>query len=144
MSKALDFISRFEMIPHPEGGFFKESYRSEFSSGIYYLLDKGQKSTLHKIKSDEMWHFYAGDSLIVVELNQQEVKETILSAGTCLQYVVRAGTWFGAYLPQDSSFALVGCTVAPAFRFEDFEMGDKDSLLLNFPHAKALIEKLMD
>ena len=143
MSKASDFVTKLDMQPHPEGGFYKETYRSDFSTGIYYLLEKGQKSKLHRIKSDEMWHFYAGDSLVVVELTDSGVKETLLSAGTTFQYTVTAGVWFGAYLPDNSEFALVGCTVAPAFRFEDFEMGDKQNLISIYPSARNIIEKLM-
>lgn len=144
MSKAADFVAKFEMLPHPEGGFYKETYRSEFSTGIYYLLEKGQKSKLHRIKSDELWHFYAGDALVVVELTASGIKETLLSAQTTFQHLVSAGIWFGAYLPDNAEFALVGCTVAPAFRFEDFEMGDKQNLLANYPSARNIIEQLMN
>ncbi len=139
---AKEFVKKLDLSPHPEGGFYKETYRSQASTGIYYLLERGQKSSLHRIKSDEMWHFYAGDSLMIVEINAQgEVKETRLNKDL-FQYVVPAGMWFGAYLPQGSEFALVGCTVAPAFRFEDFEMGDKHKLLELYPGASEAILRL--
>lgn len=126
------------MLPHPEGGYFKETYRSlemthtsrgerSVATGIFYLLEKGQSSSLHRIKSDEMWHFYAGDPLIVYEKSiDGSIKETVLGSdfkrGQLSQYVVPAGTWFGAYLPEGSQYAFVGCTVSPGFDFNDFEL----------------------
>ncbi len=138
-----EIISTHHLIPHPEGGYYKETYRSGFSTGIFYLLGSGQKSSLHRIKSDEMWHFYEGDSLIIVEIiDNGEVKETTLNRQNP-QYTVLANHWFGAYLPSGSAFAFTGCTVAPAFNFKDFEMGDKNLLLKNYPKAKLIIEKLL-
>jgi len=138
-----DLVKLHNLDPHPEGGFYKETYRSEFSTGIFYLLTKGQKSSLHRIKSDEMWHFYGGDALIVVELTSEGgLKETRLDSKN-VQYVVPQGVWFGAYLPDDSEYSFVGCTVAPAFNFEDFEMGNKKSLLSEFPDVKDMINKLL-
>ncbi len=148
MDKIQKLISHYEMHPHPEGGFYKETYRSQYSTAIYYLLGKGNKSSLHRIKSDELWHFYEGDSLIVVELTEDGgFKETRLGRdvekGELVQYVVPAGVWFGAYLPDDSQFAFVGCTVSPAFEFKDFTLGNKAELLKNFPKAVSVINKLL-
>ena len=148
MDKIQKLISHYEMHPHPEGGFYKETYRSQYSTAIYYLLGKGNKSSLHRIKSDELWHFYEGDSLIVVELTEDGgFKETRLGRdlekGELVQYVVPAGVWFGAYLPDDSQFAFVGCTVSPAFEFKDFTLGHKAELLKNFPKAVSVINKLL-
>lgn len=143
MSNVQELVSAYNLLPHPEGGFFRETYRSEFSTGIFYLLTKGQKSSLHKIKSDEMWHFYGGDSIIIVEItNAGLVKETKLDKSN-VQYVVPANVWFGAYLPDESEYALTGCTVAPAFHFKDFEMGNKEKMLKEFPKASQIIEKLL-
>jgi predicted cupin superfamily sugar epimerase len=143
MSESSLFIQKLNLLPHPEGGFYQESYRSEHSTGIYYLLQKGEKSSLHRIKSDEMWHFYAGDSLMVVELLEDgAVQETRLGPDR-FQHVVPANRWFGAYLPEGSEFALVGCTVAPAFRFEDFELAKKDVLLASHPRARDIIQRLI-
>ena len=143
MSKIQELIITHGLLPHPEGGFYKETYRSESSTGIFYLLTKGQKSSFHRIKSDEMWHFYGGDSLIVAEITEAGVvKETRLD-NKMVQYVVPAGVWFGAFLPADSEYAFVGCTVAPAFHFADLEMGDKAPMLVEFPNAKEMIEKLL-
>jgi predicted cupin superfamily sugar epimerase len=138
-----NLISRFNLSPHPEGGFFAETYRSESSTGIYYLLGQGDQSCFHRIKSDEMWHFYSGDPMVIVEINQKgEIKETELGANATFQYVVPANTWFGAFLKDKSQYALVGCTVSPAFHFSDFEIGLKEDLLRNFPHCKLMIERL--
>lgn len=138
-----DLIETHGLLPHPEGGFYKETYRSEFSTGIFYLLSSGHKSSLHRIKSDEMWHFYSGDALIVAEITENgEVKETRLDKDN-VQYVVPAGVWFGAYLPDGAEFAFVGCTVAPAFHFSDFEMGDKALLIKEYPKAQPIIDKLL-
>lgn len=138
-----EIIQTHQLLPHPEGGFYKETYRSESSTGIFYLLGRGQKSSFHRIKSDEMWHFYGGDSLSVVEITPAgTIKETILNKNN-VQYVVPAGVWFGAYLPNDSEYAFVGCTVAPSFHFQDLEMGDKAKMLVEYPQAKVMIERLL-
>ena len=143
MTIVQELIQTHQLIAHPEGGFFKETYRSEFSTGIFYLLSKGHKSSFHRIKSDEMWHFYGGDSLTVVEIDQEgKLKETRLDK-TNVQYVVTAGVWFGAYLENDSKYAFVGCTVAPAFHYEDFELAQKDEFLATYPQYSRMIHKLI-
>ena len=143
MTIVQELIQTHGLIAHPEGGFFKETYRSEFSTGIFYLLSKGHKSSFHRIKSDEMWHFYAGDSLTVVELTQEGIlKETRLDKNN-VQYVVPAGVWFGAYLENGSDFAFVGCTVAPAFHYEDFELAQKDEFLATYPQHSRMIHQLI-
>ena len=143
MNEINELVTKHNLIPHPEGGFYKETFRSEFSTGIFYLLTKGHKSSFHRIKSDEMWHFYGGDSLCVVEINSAgNIQETRLNKNNP-QYVVSANVWFGAYLPDDSEYAFTGCTVSPAFNFSDFELADKAQMFREFPNAKAMIEKLM-
>ncbi|MBC7540662.1 MAG: cupin domain-containing protein [Bacteriovorax sp.] len=143
MSNVEELILVHKLLPHPEGGYFRETYRSEFSTGIFYLLSKGQKSSFHRINSDEMWHFYGGDKIAIVEItNKGTIKETILDKNN-VQYLVPAGVWFGAYLPDDSEYVFTGCTVAPAFHFKDFEMGEKDKMLIEFPKAKMMIDKLL-
>lgn len=143
MNQIKELVKTHSLLPHPEGGFYKETYRSEFSTGIFYLLEKGQKSSFHRIKSDEMWHFYGGDSISIVEITKLgTIKETILNKNHP-QYVVAANVWFGAYLPEGSEFAFTGCTVCPAFNFSDFEMGNIEFMLKEFPEAKDMIEKLL-
>jgi predicted cupin superfamily sugar epimerase len=140
MTRIEEIITFYGLIPHPEGGYFQETYRSpesistpsgerSVSTAIFYLLTKGQSSRLHRIKSDEMWHFYEGDPLIVFEKEDNGlIKETVLgkdlSKNQKFQYVVPANRWFGAYLPEGSNYALVGCTVSPGFDFSDFELAE--------------------
>ena len=141
---AQKLVEALNLKPHPEGGFFRETYRDKngASTAIYYLLADGDISRLHRIKSDEVWHHYAGDLLTVAQLGAGgSYKETILGGGLP-QHVVPAGDWFGAYLPK-GGFALVGCTVAPAFLFADLEFGDRSTLLKSHPAAKAIIAKLL-
>lgn len=162
-------ISKLGLQPHPEGGYYKETYRTEkqipqnilgqpfkqscaYSTAIYYLLESGQHSRLHKIASDEVWHFYSGQPLVVVEFNEDGLaKETIISnqldAGHTPQHVVKAGHWFGAYTlaTEKEDYSLVGCTVSPGFNFEDliFLEGDyKSNLLKIHPKHEKLINRL--
>lgn len=151
-----DIIELLDLKPHPEGGYFRESYRAEgnvvefersYSTAIYYLLEGNACSKFHRISSDELWHFYTGDPLVIVEMESKGiVRETTLGPDLkreqSFQHVVPARSWFGAYLPEGSEYALVGCTVAPGFDFADFEMGDREELLKQYPHAKSIIERL--
>ena len=136
-------VEHFSMSPHPEGGFFAETYRSQgaipadalpgfggtrnFSTGILFLLRRGEYSHLHRLKQDEMWHFYLGAPLRLAIVRLDGTAEEILLGqdvlnGQYLQYTVPGGCWFGATPAEGSDFALVGCTVAPGFDFADFEM----------------------
>lgn len=149
-------IADYQLAPHPEGGYFKETYRAattlagtgrSLSTAIYYLLPQGQRSLLHRIGADEVWHFYVGDPLLVVELQPgAQAKVTRLGRdhgrGERLQHVVPAGTWFGALPAPGSAFSLVGCTVSPGFEFSDFELARRDVLLPQFPDARDWVEQL--
>ncbi len=161
---AQQLVNELGLLPHPEGGYYKETYRSEaqialnalpsgfkgdrsISTAIYFLIEKQNFSALHKIKSDETWHFYSGDALEVIELNDLgELKKTVvgsdLSNGELFQYTVKANVWFGSRVKSGGEFSLVGCTVAPGFDFEDFEMASREKLSLQFPHHKRIIEEL--
>lgn len=152
------------MQPHPEGGCFIETYRSaetvahahlpgryadsrNFSTAIYFLVRGGEFSSLHRIQSDELWHFYAGTCLTVYYIDSQGVLQTIrlgsdAEQSEVFQAVVPAGCWFGSAVENPSGFALVGCTVAPGFDFADFELAKRDELLRQYPHHQAVIEKL--
>jgi len=153
-SSAQDLIAAFGLQVHPEGGYYRETYRSDrklegrsVSTAIYFLLPKGSKSRLHRLKSDELWHFHLGGPLVVCEIAPDgRVEETALGpdvrAGQRLQHVVRAGRWFGARLADGAEHALVGCTVAPGFEFDDFEMGDREALMRQYPAASKLIREL--
>lgn len=164
MLNAAYYVEKFGMLPHPEGGWYKETYRSSeslaaqylperfggsrsFSTGIYFLLESGQYSAFHRIKSDEMWHFYAGGALHVFVIHTDGNGELITlgnntAAGEVFQAVVPAGCWFASRPAKSNSFSLVGCTVAPGFDFADFEMAEKGMLLPEFPQHKQWIEQL--
>lgn len=152
------------LAPHPEGGYFKETYRStegisaealpprfngdrSFSTAIYYLLERGDYSGFHKIKSDECWHFYAGETLLIHVIEENGVYHCVqlgacLDEGEVFQFVVPANAWFAAEPAGNSAFALVGCTVAPGFDFKDFEMAQRNLLLSAYPQHDSIIRRL--
>lgn len=142
-------IDRHQLEPHPEGGFYRETYRSatqasgrSLCTAILYLLPAGQFSALHRIDADELWHFYEGDPLLIVELQTgKPARQTLLSRENP-QHLVPARTWFGAVPAETSQFAFVGCTVAPAFQFATFELGQRETLSAEFVQARAIIERL--
>jgi predicted cupin superfamily sugar epimerase len=118
-----------------------------FSTSIYFLLKAGDVSRLHRLRSDETWHFYAGGPLTVAEISPKGAvtKTTLgrdLAAGHTFQHVVPAGAWFGAWPEAGTEFSFAGCTVAPGFDFRDFELARREELLELFPHAAELIKKL--
>ena len=136
------WIKKLKLKPHPEGGWYRETYRSRFSTAIYYLLEKRHRSRLHRIQSDEIWHFYAGDPLVVWGVGAGNKEHGFLLGKEDFQAVIPAGTWFGAYLPGESQYVLVGCTVAPAFEFRHFELARREQLLNKFPRHQQMILKL--
>jgi uncharacterized protein len=164
MNDAQRWIDRLELRRHPEGGWFRETYRSEetivraalpprfagdraFSTAIYFLLQGEDFSALHRIHQDEIWHFYDGSSVTVHVIDLEGSYSTIrvgkdLSAGDLPQAVVKAGCLFGATVDERESYALCGCTVAPGFDFADFTMPSRDELLRRYPHHGPIIEKL--
>ncbi|MBK7148345.1 MAG: cupin domain-containing protein [Bacteroidetes bacterium] len=165
MSKdAKYFVEQLGMCPHPEGGWYKESYRCAeqigaahlpgrfagtrtFSTAIYFLLTKGQFSAFHRIKSDEMWHFYDGQTLHIYVIDENGKPEVIhlgrqVEKGEVYQAVVKAGCWFASCPAPESDFSLVGCTVAPGFDFDDFEMANRTQLLQQFPQHTDIITRL--
>ncbi len=151
-------IEELSLSAHPEGGYFRETYRSTrldaegraAATMIYFLLKRGQVSGLHRIDADEGWHLYLGGPLEIFELDERDPAAsplmtrlgTDLSHGERPQHVVAAGRWFGAALAADAEYALVGCTVAPGFEFANFELADREKLLARFPAARALIVRL--
>jgi predicted cupin superfamily sugar epimerase len=159
-----ELIKVFELQPHPEGGFFKETYRSNgvigsnsnekhfpshrnYSTAIYFLIEKNNFSSFHRIKSDEVWHFYEGDALEVIEIDlngnliKTKVGKDILN-GQKFQYMVKAGHWFGSRVLKGGEFSFVGCTVSPGFDFNDFEIGKKEELIKLFPQHQKIISEL--
>lgn len=102
---------------------------------------------MHRILADEMWHFYLGDPLILVQISPQGQVDVVtlghdIAAGQRVQHVVPGGYWFGAMPAAKSNYALVGCTVSPGFDFADFELGERQALLQAFPQARDWIEQL--
>jgi predicted cupin superfamily sugar epimerase len=158
------WIEKLHLEAHPEGGYFRQTYRSDVvlarealpagfagaraaSTAIYFLLEGKNFSAFHRLRSDEVWHFYVGAPLVVHVIGPEGAYSSIelgrdLEAGQVLQAVVRAGCWFASHVADWSSFAVVGCTVAPGFEFEDFEMGKRGELGARYPQHGELIERL--
>jgi uncharacterized protein len=158
------YINAYQMQAHPEGGYFAETYRSSekipqnalpsrfkgdrsFATGIYFLLESHHISALHRIESDEMWHFYAGCPLHVYVIDAEGNLEIIRlgnnpEKGEVFQAVVPAGRWFGSKPTEENSYSFLGCTVAPGFDFEDFEMKSRAELLTMFPQHKEVVKML--
>lgn len=158
------YIAHLKLQPHPEGGYFKETYKAaekipadslptrfsgnrSFSTAIYYLLQQGDYSAFHRIKSDECWHFYAGQTLLIHVIESDGKYRCIklganTEAGEAFQFVVPAAAWFAAEPAAKSTFVLAGCTVAPGFDFSDFELADKDVLISAFPKHDSIISRL--
>jgi predicted cupin superfamily sugar epimerase len=116
------------------------------STLIFYLLKGNQFSPLHKVNQDEVWHFYIGSSLTLYLLDENETITSVklgnnISDGCIFHYVIKKDTWFCAEVDDKISFSLLGCTVAPGFEFDDFELGIKSDLLTAFPQHKSIIEK---
>ncbi|HKB86891.1 MAG TPA: cupin domain-containing protein [Ignavibacteriaceae bacterium] len=157
------YIRQLKLESHPEGGYFREIYRSgeiilpeglperfrkgrAVSTSIYFLLEGNQFSKFHRIKSDEIWHFYdgCGVKIYVIDssgiISERKLGKDI-EKGEELQIVIKNNQWFAAELIDKSSFCLVGCTVSPGFDFEDFEIGDREELVRKYPEYGVLIER---
>lgn len=162
MADAKYYINKLKLQKHTEGGWFKEIYRSQelieqqslnkrfsgnrnISTSIYFLLEKSQFSAFHRIKSDEIWHFYDGGMIEIYSISPKgELRIHKLGLnienGELPQIIIPGGEYFAAVPSTD--FTLVGCTVAPGFDFEDFEMPSKHELIEQFPGQTEIIEKL--
>lgn len=154
-SEVAALLAKHSMKPHPEGGYYLETYRSALkvetpigersaSTAITFLITPGSVSRLHRLQADEVWHFYEGGPMTVVELDSDadgQARRTIISRDNP-QHVVPAGTWFGSFPNAGSPFSFVGCTVAPGFEFADFELASRARLLTEFPQAAKLVVKL--
>ena len=158
------WIEKLQLTPHVEGGAFGEVYRSELiiprsslplffqgsraaSTSIYFLLAAGQFSAFHRIASDEVWHFYFGDPLLVYEITHggRMVEHRLgqdPKSGESFQTVVKAGSWFASVPAPGSEYSLVGCTVAPGFDFADFELAEREPLIAQYPEHAEVIRRL--
>ena len=157
-------IEKLNLQLHPEGGFFRETYRSNglikadnldsrywgernYSTCIYYLLTSDTFSAFHRIHQDEIWHFYDGSPIELHSINMDgiysaEVIGCDIGKGEIPQFVVQGGTWFGARVIREDDYSLLGCTVAPGFDFMDFEIGVRQDLIAKFPLHKEIITQL--
>ncbi|XVF88917.1 hypothetical protein PTKIN_Ptkin19aG0089400 [Pterospermum kingtungense] len=184
MASASEIAAKLNLVAHPEGGFYTETFRDTsillsksqlppqykvdrpISTCIYFLLPSGNVSHLHRIPCAETWHFYLGEPLTVLELDEKDgnIKLTCLGAdlrdNQLVQYTVPPNVWFGAFPTKDfhiaadggltkaeprdaeSHYSLVGCTCAPAFQFQDFELAKRSELVTRFPNHEHLISLL--
>ncbi len=156
-------IDHLQLIAHPEGGFYREMYRSteaieahalpqrfngvrDFSTAIYFLLMEDDFSAFHKIQQDELWHFYRGTPLTLhsISPNGTYTKQVVgsnIEEGETPLAVIKAGDYFAAEV-LDGEYALLGCTVAPGFDFKDFELSKRAALLSLFPQHADLIRRM--
>lgn len=157
---AQELIKKLNLTPLPsEGGYYRESYRSDaekinasefginsdskrnICTAIYFLVIPESFSALHKVKSDEVFHFYGGDPAEMIQIDEAGALQRItlgnrIDLGEVPQVVVRRGVWQGLRLKEGGKWALTGTTVAPGFEFEDFELGHRDELTEKFPQHR--------
>jgi len=130
-----------------EGGFFRETYRSAHSTAIYFLLAPGHVSELHMLPSDEVYHFYLGSPVRMLQLSadgsgREVLLGSDLAAGQAVQMVVPGGVWQGSRLAGDVGFALLGCTMAPGFDYAGYRNASRAELIGKWPAFAAEIEKM--
>jgi len=157
------WIEKLKLDPHPEGGYYRQTYKSDLmiavdslpghsgpraaSTAIYFLLEAENFSAFHRLRSDELWHFYAGSPLLVHVIDRAGAYSTLLlgndpDAGQVFQAVVPAGHWFASHVANWKSWALVGCTVSPGFDFADFELAQPADLIRQHPEHEMMIRRL--
>ena len=159
MLTAKDYIKQLQLAVHPEGGYYKETYRSSneiqakdfigkrsVATSIYFLLRDSEKSHLHRIKSDEQWYFHAGDVLEIIILHKGNLSIQLLGKnienGEALHITVPAGAWFGSRVKNQIGFVLVSCVVTPGFDFADFELAVYKKISREFPAYDALCKEM--
>jgi uncharacterized protein len=153
--EAAQWIKKLQLQKHPEGGYFKETYRSDIivnmadydgprqiSTAIYYMLVGDQFSAFHRIRSDETWHHYTGSSLTLYVIAEGKLSRVKMGKGRgeIPQFTIKADTWFAASL-SDRSYCLLGCTVSPGFDYRDWELGKRDELVRMYPQHEKIIER---
>ena len=165
-AKSEHWIRSLKLEPHPEGGWYRETYRSSgsydfsgtapfegaraYATSIHYLLERGDRSRLHRIHSDELWYFHAGGPLEVhiypeAGAPSSFILGTAADEGEVLHSWVPAGCWFGAFMPERDgrdNYALVSCVVAPGFDFRDFSFADGAEMAARFPAQREIISRL--
>lgn len=153
--KVKSIIEDLELSPHPEGGFYKRTYESEerietpsgqrpAMTSIYYLLTKGDKSHLHRIRSNERWFHHLGGPLDIHSISDGELKTCTIGSdlSSCKPVCdIPPNTWFCAEISDNSGFSLVSCAVCPGFDFEDFELGEEKTLIKEYPNHSDIISR---
>ena len=161
MTRIEEIIKSLELLPHPEGGYYKETYRSlgnintdsldesyngkrSYSTCIYFLLTSDDFSAFHKIKQDEIWHFHEGSPIKLHTISEKGIHQEYMvgndfSSGQKPQLVVNGNHWFAASIIDKNSYALVSCTVSPGFDFSDFILPTRRELIDRFPQHEELI-----
>lgn len=164
MNTASEIVKTLELVPHPEGGFFKETYRGRevseagrhgslgekkrvWATGIYYLLTAGSFSAFHRLRDDELWHFYDGTPIVIHMITpsghySNRIVGSDIKNGQVPQLLIPGGTWFAAELSGPGEYALSGCTVSPGFDYSGFELARRDKLIAEFPHHRPIIGRL--
>lgn len=162
--EAAELVTKLELSPHPEGGYFKQTHASTINvslqreagsitkraagTSIYYLLDQTDFSAFHRLKSEETWYHHSGGELIIHiidaegNLSQRLLGDPLQAMKAEPQTTIPPNVWFAAELVDKGQYCLAGCAVYPGFSFEDFEMGQTDSLVNNYPEHHDLIERL--
>lgn len=158
------WIDKLDLVRHPEGGYYVRTYFARewiekdhlpqrfsgsrpFSTAIYYLLPGDEFSAFHRLHSDEMWHFYTGSplTLYILETDGRLLEKTLgsdMERGESFQVLIEAGCWFAATVDDVATYTLVGCTVAPGFAYEDYELAHRDALMTQYPQHSELIRRL--
>lgn len=157
--KAEYWVKKLAMEEHPEGGYFVQTFKSDRQfalpgyegprsacTAIYYLLESGQFSAFHRMKSDEIWHFYAGGPLALYIIDSSgNLKKVVMGRdpgnAQVFQATVKAGSWFAASVVGPRSYSLVGCIVAPGFEYQDWELGNRNDLASRYPRHRRIIKK---
>jgi hypothetical protein len=164
MDSIEQIIRELKLVPHPEGGYYRETYRSKMmisekelgkpfegsrnvSTCIYFLLTKDVFSAFHKINQDEIWHFYDGNPIHLHMISPEGEYSCVtigrdFSKGEVPQYMVPAGYWFGSRLAENKAYSLLGCTVSPGFDFKDFDLPSRNELTDRFPQHSKIIQEL--
>lgn len=155
-------VQQLGLQPHPEGGFYRETYRSadkmqpvhsgykgnrNCSTCIYFMLTSDSFSAFHRIRQDEIWHFYKGLPVGIHMISKEGLYSMIrlgsdFEKGEIPQFIVPGGTWFASEVLAENGYALTGCTVSPGFDFADFEMGNRQKLIDSYPHEAEIIRRL--
>jgi uncharacterized protein len=153
--EAKRLVKKLGLEEHPEGGYFKETYRAKtlvnvqgredmrnIATAIYYMLADNQFSAFHRIRSDEIWHYYAGSSITLYAINDEgKFAKIRIGRGEAHQTVMKAGTWFAASLNRKYSYCLLGCTLSPGFDHRDWELGERDKLAKLYPQYNNIIKR---